>query len=291
LRTGAAINDTIGWMKGRSIKKMIIEQTIELLKSRYSGTIENLYIADVRIGISMTAVKLSDGTCGVSSTITGETQHCKKSNREYGDFSPLKIKGHRVIDLLETEKSSGIITTLRIACLNAISSNIISAGSYNILENSDPIDLFDLSIPRIITIVGAFHSYIKKISSTKNRLYVLELNENEIGPEERQFFVPASDFKKVLPESDIIIITGLTLVNNTIDDLLGSVPERSAVVVAGPSGSIIPDVLFANRVSIIGATRITKPDVLFDLIGEGGGGYHLFEYCAQKICILRNYEA
>jgi len=278
-------------MTGRSIEMMIIEQTIELLKSRYSGSIENLYIADVRIGVSMTAVKLSDGTCGVSSTINSETQHCKKSNRDYGDFSPLKIKGHRVIDLLETEKSSGIITTLRIASLNAISSHIISAGSYNILENSDPIDLFDLSIPRTITIVGAFHSYIKKISATKSKLYVLELNENEIGPEERQFFVPASDYKKVLPESDVIIITGLTLVNNTIDDLLDSVPERSAVVVAGPSGSIIPDVLFANGVSIIGATRITKPDVLFDLISEGGGGYHLFEYCAQKICILRNYEA
>jgi uncharacterized protein (DUF4213/DUF364 family) len=278
-------------MTGRSNEKMIIEQTIKLLKSRYSGRIETLSIADVRIGISMTAVKLSDGSCGVSSTFTNETQHSRKGNRDYGDFSPLKIRGHKVIELLETEKSSGIITTLRIACLNAISSQIVSAGSYNILENRDPIDLFDLSIPRTITIVGAFHSYISKISGTQNRLYVLELNENEIGPDERQFFVPAGEYKRVLPESDIVIITGLTLVNNTIDELLESVPGKSVVVVAGPSGSIIPDVLFANGVSIIGATRITKPDVLFDLISEGGGGYHLFEYCAQKICILRDYEA
>jgi len=278
-------------MTGSSIKKMIIEQTIKLLKSKYSDSIESLLIDDVRIGISMTAVKLSDGSCGVSSTFTNESQHCKKNNRDYGDFSPLKIKGHKVVELLETEKNSGIITTLRIASLNAISSQIISAGNYNILENRDPIDLFDLSIPRTIAIVGAFHSYISKISETKSRLFVLELNENEISPDERHFFVPASDYKKVLPESDIIIITGLTLVNNTIDDLLSSVPEKSAVVVAGPSGSIIPDVLFANGVSIIGATRITKPDLLFDLIGEGGGGYHLFEYCAQKICILKNYEA
>jgi uncharacterized protein (DUF4213/DUF364 family) len=270
---------------------MIIEQTIKLLKSRYSDSIESLSIADVRIGISMTAVRLSDGSCGVSSTLTNESQHCKKNNRDFGDFSPLRIKGHKVIELLETEKSSGIITTLRIASLNAISSQIISAGNYNVLENRDPVDLFDLSIPRTITIVGAFHSYINKISETKNRLYVLELDENEISPEERQFFVPAGDYKKVLPESDIIIITGLTLVNNTIDDLLASVPEKSAVVVAGPSGSIIPDVLFENKVSIIGATRITRPDVLFDLIGEGGGGYHLFGHCASKICILRNYEA
>jgi len=269
---------------------MIIEQTLSLLRDRYSGKIEDLVIADVRIGISMTAVKLSDGSCGVASTIVNDIRHCMKSNRDYGDFSPLQIKGRKVTGLFETSRESGIITTLRIACLNAISSQIISSGNYNILENCDPIDLFDLSIPRTITVVGAFHSYINKISGTPNRLHVLELNENEIGPEEKQFFVPAGEYKKVLPESDIIIITGLTLVNNTIDDLLDSIPDKSAVVVAGPSGSILPDVLFANKVSIIGATRITKPDILFDLIGEGGGGYHLFEYCAQKICILKDYE-
>jgi len=270
---------------------MIVEQTLELLKSRYREKIEDLTISEVRIGISMTAVKLSDGSCGVSSTFTNETQHCRKGNRDYGDFSPLKIRGRKVTELLETDKKSGIITTLRIASLNAVSSGIINSGGYRILENRDPIDLFDFSIPRTITIVGAFHSYINKISDTGNRLFVLELNENEIAPDEKKFFIPAGDYMKVLPESDIIIITGLTLVNSTIDNLLASVPEKAAVVVTGPSGSIIPDVLFENKVSIIGATRIIKPDVLFDLIGEGGGGYHLFEYCAQKICILKDYEA
>jgi uncharacterized protein (DUF4213/DUF364 family) len=139
--------------------------------------------------------------------------------------------------------------------------------------------------------VGAFHSYIGKIAETHNKLYVLELNENELTEQEKQFYVPALDYRRVLPESEIVIITGLTLVNNTIDNLLSAIPEKAIVIVVGPSGSTIPDILFANKVSIIGATRITKPDVLFDLVGEGGGGYHLFQYCAQKICILRDYEA
>lgn len=270
---------------------MIIEQTLGLLNNKYPGRINNLTISDVRIGVAMTAIKLSDGSCGVSSTYINEVQHCRKNNRNYGDFSPLSIKGRRVVELFETKKESGIITTLKIACLNAISSGIISSGIYNIIENIDPIDLIDLSIPKTITIVGAFHSYIRKISETQNRLYVLELNENELGEDEKKYYIPASDYKKVIPGSDIIIITGLTLVNNTIDNLLQSIPGKATVVVAGPSGSIVPDILFANRVSIIGATRIIKPDVLFDLVSEGGGGYHLFEYCAQKICILRDNEA
>lgn len=270
---------------------MIIEQTMELLYSRYGNRIENLTIADVRIGISMTAVRLSDGSCGVSSTYTDNHQYCKKAKRDYGDFTPLKIRGQRVYNLFETEKESGTITTLKIACLNAISSKIILSGNYKILENCDPIDLIDLGKKKTITIVGAFQSYISRISETRNKLYVLELNENALGEEQKQFYVPADDYRKVFADSDIIIITGLTLVNNTIDNLLAAIPDKAVVVVAGPTGSFIPDILFANKVNIIGATRITKPDVLFDVISEAGGGFHLFEYCAQKICIIKDYEA
>src|SRR4030042_893238 len=267
---------------------MIIEQTLKFLNSKYRDKIENLTIADVRRGISMTAVKLSDGSCGVASTLSNDHQHCSKSEREYGDFAPLKIKGQQVWNLFETNKDSGIITTLKIACLNAISSGIISSGNYKILENCDPVDLIDLNIPRTITIVGAFQSYISKISGTSNRLYVLEMDENALKEQQKQYYVPASEYTRVFPESDIVIITGLTLVNNTIDSLLSAVPDKAFVIVVGPSGSNIPDILFANKLNIIGATRITRPDVLFDLISEGGGGYHLFEYCAQKICILRD---
>jgi uncharacterized protein (DUF4213/DUF364 family) len=270
---------------------MIIEQTLNLLRSKYRDKIEGLTISDVRIGLFMTAVRLSDGNCGISSTLVDNHPHCVKSKRDYGDFTPLKIKGQRVIDLFQTEKISNIITTLRIACLNAISSEIILTGNYKILENCDPIDLLDLSARKTITIVGAFQSYINKISGTHNRLNVLELNENALSEELKRFYVPAADFEKVLPDSDIIIITGLTLVNNTIDNLLAAIPDKAVVVVVGPSGSVIPDILFANRVNIIGATRITKPDILFDVISEAGGGFHLFEYCAQKICIIRDYEA
>jgi uncharacterized protein len=270
---------------------MIIEQTLKLLKSKYWESIKTLTIDTVRIGISMTAVRLSDGSCGVASTVVNNHRHCKKNERDYGDFSPLKIRGQQVMSLLETSKESGIITTLRVACLNAISSKIISSGNYKIVEDCDPINMIDLRQNPTVTVIGAFHSYISKIAETGSRLYVLELNENALSEDQKQFYVPANESKKVIPDSDIVIVTGLTLVNNTIDNLLASIPERAFVAVVGPSGSIIPDVLFANNVKIIGATRITKPDILFDLISEGGGGYHLFNYCAQKICILGDYEA
>ena len=266
---------------------MIIDQTYNLLRTRYKEKTENLFIKDVRIGLFLTAVRLSDGNVGVASTLTDSHPVCTKENRDYGDFTPSKIIGQPVTKLFEASKETGIILTLKIAVLTAISYDLISSGNYMVIDNCDPIDLIDLSSDKTIVIVGAFHSYIRKISGTKNRLHVLELNENALYQDQKQFFVPAEEYLKVLPDADVVIITGLTLVNNTIDNLLSSIPGTARVIVTGPSSSIIPDILFANKVEIIGATRITKPDILFEIAGQAAAGYHLFRYCAQKICILK----
>jgi uncharacterized protein (DUF4213/DUF364 family) len=270
---------------------MIIEQTYNLLKSRYIEQIEKLTISDVRIGIYLTAVRLSDNSLGTSATIPDDLPFCSKSNRDFGNFSPLKIRGKKVLDILETKKETGIISSLRIAVLNALSSKIISLGNYRIIEDLDPIQLVDLSSRKTITIVGAFHSYIRKISYTSNKLFVLERNEEALTIEYKKFFVHAREFKTILPASDIVIITGQTLVNGTIDDLLAAIVPGTQVIVTGPSGSILPDILFENKVSIIGASRIIKPEIMFDIVSEGGTGFHLFEYCARKICILKGDEA
>jgi uncharacterized protein (DUF4213/DUF364 family) len=163
---------------------------------------------------------------------------------------------------------------------------LLTTADYRIIENCDPIDLIELDSNKTITVVGGFQTYIQRISETNNKLYVLELNENALSEEQKQFYIPAEQYANILPASDIVIITGLTLVNNTIEGLLSSISPKTQVVVTGPSSSIIPDILFENKVNIIGATRITDSDLLFSIAGEAGAGFHLFKYCAQKISIL-----
>jgi uncharacterized protein (DUF4213/DUF364 family) len=265
---------------------MIIDETYKLIQEKYGDYLKNLEISDFRMGSYMAAVKLSDNTYGIASIDSDSEIHCDKKNRDFGEFTPLKIQGRKVTDLFENQKQSSLIKSLKIAVLNAISSRIIELHGYKVLRNADPIDLIDLNQKLTITLVGAFHSYIKKILKSGNKLYVLELNENALLPEHKQFYVPANDFRRVFPISEIVIITGLTLVNNTLDELLTSIQPNTQVIVTGPSSSIIPDVLFNYNVSIIGGTSITKPELLFPLISQGAAGYHLFEYCAEKVCIL-----
>jgi len=269
---------------------MIIEQTYSLLKKKYKDRFENLIVSDIRIGIYLTAVILSDGSIGTAATLIPDHPFCKKSNRDFGDLSPLKIKGQRVVAILESRKNSPVIASIKTSVLSAISSKIIASGNYNIVENCDPIELIDLNSAGTITIVGAFQSYIRKISQTEKKLYVLEMNENALPPEQKKYFIPSEEYQKILPDSDIVFITGQTLVNGTIDNLLKAISPKAKVIVTGPSGNILPDILFQNKISIIGAIRITDPDKLFSIVSEGGAGFHLFEYCARKICILREDE-
>ncbi|MEI6750890.1 MAG: DUF364 domain-containing protein [Bacteroidota bacterium] len=265
---------------------MISDKTYNLIKSRHSHLLEQLTIADVRLGMHLSAVQLSDGSFGVAGTLNETRQHFAKKDRDFGDFTTSQITGRRIIDLFESTKKSNIIDTLKIAALNAISSRLISDTGYRILEDTDPVDLIDLQSEKVITIVGGFQSYIQMISATRNKLYVLELDENALTEEHKKFYVPAKEYTRVLPVSDIVIITGLTLVNNTIGGLLSSVKPGALVIVTGPSASILPDILFENNVNIIGATRITNPSLLFKIVSEAGTGYHLIKFCAQKICIL-----
>ena len=271
----------------KNSKFMILEQTYNLLKSRYKNRFENLVVSDIRIGIYLTAVRLSDGSIGTAATLTADHPFCKKSSRDFGDLSPLKIKGQKVVNILESEKISPVISSIKTAVLSAVSSEIINSGNYNIVDDCDPIDLIDMSPVKTITIVGAFQSYIRKISGTANKLYVLEMNENALPQEQKKYFVPSQDYRSILPDSDIIIITGQTLVNGTTDDLLQAISPEALVIMTGPSGNILPDILFQNKISIIGAIRIIDPEKLFNIVSEGGAGFHLFEYCARKICILR----
>jgi uncharacterized protein len=265
---------------------MISDKTYHLIKSKYDNLLAQLTIVDVRIGLHLSAVELSDGSVGVAGTLNETRVHCAKINRDFGDYTPSQITGRGIIDLFETTKKSNIIDTLKIAALNAMSSRLLLNSEYKILEDTDPVDLIDLQSTKTITIVGGFQSYIQKISETRNKLYVLELDENALTDEHKKFYVPADEYTKVLPVSDIVIITGLTLVNNTIDGLLASVMPGTQVIVTGPSGSILPDILFENNVNIIGATRITNPALLFKIVSEAGTGYHLVKYCAQKISVL-----
>ncbi|MDO9255114.1 MAG: DUF364 domain-containing protein [Bacteroidales bacterium] len=266
---------------------MIIEETYEVIHAKYGQRLNTVTIEKLVAGVYLTAVKLSSGYSGLASNDLNSSDNCTHSrNRGFGDFTPGNFKGQKVADLFELSEPTCFIKTLQLAVMNALSAELMEDSTYRIIENLDPMELIDLSQKKQVCVIGAFLSYIKKIAESNSDLKIIELNENAIPEEYRQYYVPPDLAQDVIVKSDIIIITGASLANHTLDNLLEFIPAETKVILVGPTSGLLPDVLFARGVYIIGATRITDSAKMLELVAEGAAGFHLFNYCATKICIV-----
>jgi uncharacterized protein (DUF4213/DUF364 family) len=266
---------------------MIIEETYEVIHAKYGQRLNAVTIEKLVAGVYLTAVKLSTGCSGLASNDLNSQDSCTHNrNRGFGDFTPGHFKGQKVADLFEIPEPTCFIKTLQLAVMNALSAELLAESKFRIIENLDPMELIDFSEKKQVCLVGAFLSYIKKIAASNSVLNIIELNENAVPDEYRRYFVPSHLSEKAISQSDVVIITGSSLANNTLDKLLDVVPEKAKVILVGPTSGLIPDVLFARGVNIVGATRITDSDKMLELVAEGAAGFHLFKSCATKICIV-----
>ena len=85
----------------------------------------------------------------------------------------------------------------------------------------------------------------------------------------------------------MVLITGSTLVNNTLEQLLALIRPDARVTVVGPTVGMLPDAFLARGADVLGCVRITEPDTFLDLLAEGGSGYHLLGCSAQKLVFAR----
>jgi uncharacterized protein len=83
-----------------------------------------------------------------------------------------------------------------------------------------------------------------------------------------------------------VLITGSTLVSNTLEHLLALTRPATRVTVVGPTVGMLPDAFLARGADVLGCVRITEPDPFLDLLAEGGSGYHFFGRSAQKLVLI-----
>ncbi|MEA2041870.1 MAG: DUF364 domain-containing protein [Bacteroidota bacterium] len=270
---------------------MFNSEVIKIAESKFNLNLSEIIIEEVQIGVFLTAVKLSIGGLGLALSDVNNQPYLYRDERRFDAFSPGQVKGRNLNELFLNRSNSGVLASLRISAINALSEFMISRSNFRISRRTDPLDLIALSKDKIFTVVGAFSSYIRKIQAASCKLNILELDKNAIRPESRQYFVHAYKSPEVLAASDVVIITGSTLVNNTLEKLLQKINRNTTVVVTGPSAGIYPEILFRRNVNLIGSTRINDEKQVMQVVREGGTGFHLFKYGAEKITYINeDYE-
>jgi uncharacterized protein (DUF4213/DUF364 family) len=265
----------------------MIQDTFKRLQEKLEFGSEEITIEKIRIGAFLTGLKLSNGEYGMASTQFNLGPRSRRRRDPAAPFAPGHILGHSLATLFEGPSESPFINSIKVAVLNALSAKLLNAEQYHFHEKADPVDLAIPDQPASITIVGAFQSYIRKFRDSEHHLRVLELNPDALQEDDKHFFVPAAESEKTLKSSDVVIITGSTMVNGSMEGLLAQIPEQTKVVVTGPSSSFIPDLLFEKGVDFVGGTQLTDPEKMLEIVSQAGSGYHLFRHCGRKITVSR----
>ena len=133
---------------------------------------------------------------------------------------------------------------------------------------------------RRVAIVGHF-PFIERVRQAAAECWVLELRP---GPGD----LPASEAAQVLPQADVVALTGTSLINHTFDELVGLCRPDAFVLLLGPSAPLSP-VLFELGIDAVSGTRVDDPDRVLHAAGQGatfrqvkkGGGLRLLTWISN----------
>lgn len=270
----------------------ILEETVETIKDILSDDIERITIERVVIGLFFTGAKLSTGHAGACATPIKSIPEavCCPSSTHAMPF-PGKMRGRRAASFLdEVHQPDGIRRAVGIAVMNALAALCWERRPHPACDLEPDIDAFDATDIRpadTVVVVGAFIPFLRELKRRGQAYLVLEQDPSTLKADELPFYRHASQMRTVVPQADVLMITGTTLLNDTLDDILATAKPDACKVVVGPTVGLVPDAFLRRQCSVLGSIRVTRADELLDTLAEGGSGYHFFGKSAQKV-VLRS---
>jgi len=269
----------------------VVADTIEIIKGKCPIPLENIRVDDLVIGIFFTGVKLSTGHAGVAFTPIGEIPEavcCPTSAARMPMAGNLEDKP--VSEILKYSLDPNVLkSAIGVATLNALSQLIIESEQgveYPIVKDTDGFDLLKIQPTETVSLIGAFGPYIRRLKIMGNPFFIVERNTQTLRPDEMKYYRPESEMPFALKESEVVIVTGTAIVNHSIDKILSFLSDGKRTAIIGPTASMIPDAFFERGVNVMAGVRILEPDLMINILKQGGSAYHLLKQCSEKIAFV-----
>ena len=234
----------------------ILESTEKFLEERT--------LADVAIGLGYSAVMLDDGSCGLAATLRREVADCCTLMERAGELA-----GQPASSLSEMILSTDILeSAVGLATINAginreVQSNVAS-----------PLEALAIGKDDIVGMVGYFRPLVEPIRQRCNQLHVFERN-----PADGESVYPDWASNVLLPQCNIVIISGTTLINKTIDHLLELC--QGTVAILGPSTPMSP-ILKQRGVSFVFGISVRDASKVLKIVSQAGG-MRAFRDAVEKV--------
>lgn len=213
-------------------------------------------VADVRIGTHWTVVVVETPLgprAGLAATqIVHDLEHGRPAVREAG-----RLVGKDARSLAELALSDSLTErSLGFATINAL----LEVDETRCVDLNAEEEILARGRGRRVAVVGHF-PFVPRVRQVASMCWVLELSP---GPDD----LPARMAPEVIPQADVVAITGMTLVNGTFQELAALCRSEAYVLILGPSTPLSP-LLFDYGVDAISGTVVTDIPAVVTAVSQG----------------------
>ena len=189
--------------------------------------------------------------CGLSSTFRDEGPSHEKGVRDVG-----RLTQKTALSLAEYARSNSLLeASIGMATINSL----IDIDESKCIEKNAFEILLEKGEGKNVAVVGHF-PWIPKLREKIKNFWVLEqrLREGDL---------PAEEAERILPQCDVVGITGTSFINHTLEGLL-SLCRKAYIVMIGPTTPLSP-ILFDHGIDAICGAKVIDADKVIRSISEG----------------------
>ena len=213
-------------------------------------------VIDMRIGTHWTAVVVETArglTAGLAATqMAHDLEHGRPAVREAGKLigRDARVLAELALSDSPTERSIGF------AALNAL----IEVDETLCVERNAEAIILERGRGRRVAVIGHF-PFVPAVRAAAEECWVLELAP---GPDD----LPAAAAPEIIPQADVVAITGMTLVNGTFEALAALARPEAYVLLLGATTPLSP-LLFEYGVDALSGTLLLDIPAALVAVSQG----------------------
>ena len=223
---------------------------MKIIESLLANISEDAPVRSVLVGAHWTVV--CSRYCGLGATLIGNHPHGHMQVRDVGS---LHTKSAR--ELAEYADSTDILeASIGVAAINSL----LDVDESLAVEINASEVLASRGCGKNVALIGHF-PFIPQLRQAVKQLWVIEQR-----PAEDEY--PAEAASQLLPQAEVVAITGSALINHTLDSLLDLVQPGATVMILGPSTPLSP-LLFDYGATILSGTHVVDEAAVLRTVGQG----------------------
>jgi uncharacterized protein (DUF4213/DUF364 family) len=218
------------------------------------GGREGEAVREVRLGAFWTAVVLEDGRCGLASALREDDHHRHGQDPVYGAGHLHESSARELTELARSD--SLLEASIGLAAINAL----LDVDEDACVEMNAEQVILEEGSGKGVVVVGHF-PFIPRVREAARPLWVLEKRPGEGD-------LPAEAAPDIIPQANVVAITGTALINHTFEELIGLCRPEAFVLVLGPTTPFSP-LLFDYGADVISGTLVTDPETVLRYVSQG----------------------